>query len=102
MGKPEQDMKQTTPLSAFSGALMAATIAILLYRLTHSIALSFATHPSQATSQMAQTLSGAVRTLVVGLSTLATGLSAMATIGLVALGIKLLVETLSQRPVDSE
>ena len=83
--------KKATPLNSFTGALISATLAVLLYRLTQSIVLSFAAHPTLANSQFSQTLSSAVRTLVIGLSTMATGLSALATLGLVALGIQLLL-----------
>ena len=97
MTQSDNEKQETTPLGTFSGAFMAATLAVLLYRLTHSIAISFATHPSHSSSLMAQKLSGAVQTLVIGLSTLATGLCTMATLGLVALGIKLLIEKNKQQ-----
>jgi hypothetical protein len=88
--------KETTPLSAWSGSLISGTIAILLYKLTTSIALSYLTHPSAATSQIAQRISAAVRTLVVGLSSLATGLFAIAALGLVLLGFKILFQDLTK------
>ncbi len=80
---------------------MAATLAVLLYRLTHSIAISFATHPTHSTTQMSQTISGAVRTLVIGLSTMATGIFAMATVGLVALGLQLLFKQVTHPSIKS-
>ena len=93
---PEE--KETTTLRAWSGAFMSGTIAVLMYKLTYSIAMSFATHPSTASSQMAQRISAAVRTLVVGLTTMATGLFAIATLGLFLLGIKLLFEKKTETP----
>ena len=90
------DKKESTPLSAWSGSFISGTIALLLYKLTASIALSFATHPSVATTQMAQRISAAVRTLVVGLSSLATGLFAIAALGLVLLGFKILFQDLTK------
>ena len=88
----DEKTKETTTLRAWSGALMSGTIAIVMYKLTYSIAYSYAAHPSASTSQVAQRISAAVRTLVVGLSTMATGLFAIATLGLFLLGIKLLFE----------
>lgn len=93
--------QQSTPLRAWSGAFVSGTLGILLYKLTYSIALSFATHPSTATSQMAQRISAAVRTLVVGLTTMATGLFAIAALGLVLLGFKLLFQDL-KKPTESD
>lgn len=101
--EPEQqntspEEKETTTLRAWSGGFISGTLAILMYKLTYSIALSFATHPSMASSQMAQRISAAVRTLVVGLTTMATGLFAIATLGLFLLGIKLLFEKKAETP----
>ena len=89
---------EVTPLRAWSGAFMSGTLGILLYKLTYSIALTFATHPSTASSQMAQRISAAVRTLVVGLTTMATGLFAIAALGLILLGFKLLFQDLTNQP----
>lgn len=89
---------QVTPLRAWSGAFMSGALGILLYKLTYSIALTFATHPATASSQMAQRISSAVRTLVVGLTTMATGLFAIAALGLVLLGFKLLFQDLNNQP----
>ncbi len=88
--------KQVTPLRAWTGAFVSGVLGILLYRLTYAIAMSFANHPSVATSQMAQRISAAVRTLVVGLTTMATGLFAIAALGLVLLGFKLLFQDLTK------
>ncbi|NJN23700.1 MAG: DUF3082 domain-containing protein [Acaryochloridaceae cyanobacterium RL_2_7] len=94
----DENKKETTTLRAWSGALMSGTIAMVMYKLTYSIAYSYATHPSVSSSQVAQRISAAVRTLVVGLSTMATGLFAIATLGLFLLGIKLLLE----RKIETE
>ena len=93
---PEE--KETTTLRAWSGALMSGTLALLMYKLTYSIAMSFATHPTVSSSMMAQRISAMVRTLVVGLTTMATGLFAIATLGLFLLGIKLIFEKKTETP----
>lgn len=97
--KNNSEEKESTPLRAWSGAFMSGTLAILMYKLTYSIALSFATHPpSLSSSLMSQRISAMVRTLVVGLTTMATGLFAIATLGLFLLGFKLLFETKKETP----
>ncbi|NCJ07270.1 DUF3082 domain-containing protein [Synechococcales cyanobacterium C] len=83
-----------TPLRALSGAFLSGTLGLLLYRLTESIAQSFAAHPFQSSNQIALNLSIAIRTLVVGLSTLATGIFAIAALGLVALAAQMLLRRL--------
>lgn len=89
-------LSPTTPLKCISGSLLAGSLALLLYRLTTSIAQSFAAHPLETKSQIAISISIAVRTLVVGMSTLATGIFGITAIGLVALGIQLTLQRLSQ------
>ena len=81
-----------TPLRCFTGALTAAGISLLAYRLTLSIAESFANHPISATNQMAASISAAVRTLVTGMAALGTGVFGVAALGLAGLGIQLLVQ----------
>jgi len=92
----------TTPLRCFTGAFIAGSLGILLYRLTQAVAYSFATHPLHSHSQIAQSLSTAVRTLVVGLCTMATGVFSIAALGLLGLGIQILWQSKSIVPSDSQ
>ncbi len=91
-----------SPLRCLTGALIAATLGILLYRLTQAIATSFAAHPFITESQIAQGLAVAVRTLVVGLSTMATGIFSLAALGLVGLAIQLALQPKPITPRDSQ
>jgi Protein of unknown function (DUF3082) len=82
------------PLRSLTGALMAAGMGLLLYRLTTSIIQSFAEHPTVSHNTIVVNLSAAIRTLVVGLATMATGIFAFVTLGLVALAIQAVVQSL--------
>jgi uncharacterized membrane protein (DUF373 family) len=90
MADSSSDQKSVTFLSSWTSAAISGAIAVALYSLTSSIATVFAAHPIQSDNVTAINISIAVRTLVVGMATLATGIFAMATLGLFALGIKLL------------
>ncbi|MGF1603713.1 MAG: DUF3082 domain-containing protein [Thermosynechococcaceae cyanobacterium] len=78
-----------SPLQCVTGSMIAGILAMLLYRLTRSIAVSFAAHPLSISNQTAVSLSVAVRTLVVGMSTLATAIFAFAALGLLGLAVQL-------------
>ncbi len=80
------------PVQCLGGSLVAGGIAIVLYRLTSSIALAFATKPLHSDNFTTLRISAAVRTLVVGLSSLGTGIFALAAFGLFALGLQLLIQ----------
>ncbi|MGA1284925.1 MAG: DUF3082 domain-containing protein [Prochlorothrix sp.] len=80
-----------TVFQCVSGSAMAGGFAVLLYRLTQSMAQSFADKPIQAKSYLAANIGAAVRTLVVGSVTLATFLFAISALGLLALGIQTLI-----------
>jgi Protein of unknown function (DUF3082) len=95
---PTSNAGKATPLKCLSGALVASSLGLLLYRLTAAIAHSFAAHPLTTTNQIAHGLSAAVRTLVVGMSTLATGIFSIAALGLIGLGIQLAVQGRSALP----
>ncbi|MCM1983456.1 DUF3082 domain-containing protein [Lyngbya confervoides] len=90
-----------SPLRPLGGALIAGFLGVLLYRLTQSIALSFATHPSLSSSQFSQNISAAVRTLVVGVSAMATGLFSLAALGLLALTIQIFLQHLGNSKQQS-
>lgn len=83
---------KTNPLRCLTGALIAGTLGMLLYRLTGAIAYVFATHAVSYHNQLVYSLAVAVRTLVVGLCTLATGVFGIIAVGLVALTLQLLWE----------
>ncbi len=96
--QPTRSAEKATPLKCLSGALLAGSLGILLYRLTAAIAHSFAIHPLTTTNQIARGLSAAVRTLVVGMSTMATGIFSIAALGLIGLGIQLAIQGRSALP----
>lgn len=79
-----------SPLRCFLGAVVAALIAIALYKLTNSIAISFAAKPIHSDNSVIVRLSIAIRTLVIGGCTMGTGIFGLAAVGLFGLGIQLL------------
>lgn len=91
-----------TPLQCFTGALTAGTFSLLAYRLTVSIAASFANKPVTSSNPAVVNISSAVRTLVVGMVALGAGVFGVAAIGLAALGIQILVRKLAGRPKEAE
>lgn len=81
-------------LKCFSGALMAATIALLAYRLMTEIAITFARKPVISDNPTVINLTAAVRTLVVGMVALGAGVFGIAALGLFLLGIQRLWQRL--------
>lgn len=79
-----------TPLRCFTGALTSAIFSLLAYRLTISVATSFANKPITSENPIAVNISAAVRTLVQGMVALGTGVFGVAALGLALLGIQLL------------
>ena len=88
----ESDKKPATPLRCFTGSITAATFSLLAYRLTTSIATTFANKPVTSSNTAVVNISAAVRTLVVGIVALGAGVFGIAALGLAALGIQLLVK----------
>ncbi|MBE9063316.1 DUF3082 domain-containing protein [cf. Phormidesmis sp. LEGE 11477] len=86
----EDGQRPATPLRCFTGALMAATLSLLAYRLTLSIAATFANKPIVSENPVAVNISAAVRTLVTGIAALGAGVFGVAALGLTALGIQLI------------
>lgn len=86
-----------TPLKCGAGALTAGTFSLLAYRLTVSIATSFANKPVTSSNPAVVNISSAVRTLVVGMVALGAGVFGIAALGLAALGIQLLFKKLSTK-----
>ena len=89
--KPE-DKTRATPLRCFTGALTAGTLALLAYRLTLSIATTFANKPIVSDNPAVLNISSAVRTLVVGIVALGAGVFGVAALGLAGIGIQLLIQ----------
>lgn len=81
-----------TPLRCFTGALTAGTFSLLAYRLTLSIATSFANKPVISSNPAVVNISAAVRTLVIGMVALGACVFGIAALGLAALGIQLLFQ----------
>ncbi|MCG9889816.1 MAG: DUF3082 domain-containing protein [Thermosynechococcaceae cyanobacterium MS004] len=107
---PSQDVAKTSlnssdnppaPLRSLTGALMAAAIGLLMYRLTTSIVLSFSAHPIVSQNRIVLSLSAAIRTLVIGLATMATGIFAFVTLGLVALAIQAMIQAVRTPKAES-
>jgi Protein of unknown function (DUF3082) len=89
---PDDPTRQPpTPLRCILGAIVAGFIASILWQLTNSIAVSFASTPIVSSNMIIIRTSTAVRTLVVGMSSLGTGIFALAAVGLTGLGIQLLL-----------
>ena len=93
-------------LRAFTGSLMAGTIAILFYKMLTAISTSFANKPVVSDNITVINLSAAVRTLVLGVIALGTGVFGMAAIGLFLLGLQMIWRRVlglsSERPEISE
>ena len=86
-----------TPLRCFTGALTAGTFSLLAYRLTVSIATSFANKPVTSSNPAVVNISAAVRTLVVGIVALGASVFGIAALGLAALGIQLLFKQIRSK-----
>lgn len=98
--EPMQPVVQKTevhPLRSLSGAVISAILGVLLYRLTSSIAVSFAAHPITSDNRIVHNLSAAVRTLVVGICAMGTGIFSLVTIGLIGLAIQVALQRLLKR-----
>ena len=87
---PIEEKLPATPLKCFAGALTAGIFSLLAYRLTLSIAASFANKPVTSDNPAVVNISAAVRTLVTGMVALGAGVFGIAALGLAALGIQLL------------
>lgn len=87
--------KEVSPLSCFSGAFVAGTLAILVYRMMIAIATTFANKPVTSDNLTVINLSAAVRTLVVGIVALGAGVFGIAALGLFLLGVQLTIKKLT-------
>lgn len=86
--------KQVTPLSCFSGSVMAGILGILCYRMMVAIATTFAAKPVMSDNTLVLNISVAVRTLVVGIVALGAGVFGITTVGLLLLGFQLVIKKL--------
>lgn len=87
------------PWRCLLGAIVAGVLAIALYKMTLSIAHSFATKPIHSDNYIVHRISAAVRTLVVGMSALGTGVFGFASLGLLGLGIQVGIQRLKNGSV---
>lgn len=86
----EDTANQITPLRCFSGAAISGGLSVGSYFLAKSVILTYVDMPIKFNNPMAANIASTVRTLIMGITTLATFLFLMVTIGLFALGIKLI------------
>lgn len=97
----ESPKPETQPLSlnriwrAYTGSLVAGTIAVLFYKMLRAIATAFANKPVTSDNITVVNLSAAVRTLVMGIIALGTGVFSMAAIGLFLLGGQMILQRLN-------
>lgn len=96
-----KQLKQVSPLSCFSGAFVAGTLAILVYRMMIAIATTFANKPVISDNPTVINLSAAVRTLVVGSVALGAGVFGIAALGLFLLGVQLLIKKLMGKTAEN-
>jgi hypothetical protein len=90
--QPQENQEKITPFRCFTGASISAGLAVAAYLLTKSVILTYTTMPIKFNNQMAMSIASTVRTLIMGITTMATFLFVMVTVGLVALGIKLIID----------
>lgn len=98
---PIEEKAPATPLRCFTGALTAGTFSLLAYRLTLSIAASFANKPIVSDNPAVVNISAAVRTLVTGIVALGAGVFGIAALGLTALGLQLLFKKAFSKQTDN-
>ncbi|NJN22551.1 MAG: DUF3082 domain-containing protein [Leptolyngbya sp. RL_3_1] len=82
---------------AFLGSGVASAMAMVMYRILSSIALTFANKPVTSDNVTVINLSAAVRTLVMGVFALGTGVFGIAAMGLMLLALQMLFYRLTGR-----
>ncbi|MEL6381969.1 MAG: DUF3082 domain-containing protein [Cyanobacteria bacterium J06626_18] len=99
---PDEATPAENPLStrrilrAFTGSLIAGTMALLFYKMLIAISTTFANKPVVSDNPTVVNLSAAVRTLVMGSIALGTGVFGMAAIGLLLLGLQMIWQRASK------
>ena len=84
--------EQITPIRCFTGSAISGALGCAAYLLSKSIILTYTTMPVNFNNPIAVRIATTVRTLVMGLTVMATFLFGMVTVGLIALGIKLIID----------
>ncbi|MBD1862308.1 MULTISPECIES: DUF3082 domain-containing protein [Trichocoleus] len=84
------------PFRCLSGALISGSLAFAGYKLTMSIATTFAAKPIHSDNATVLNIASAVRTLVVGVVALGAGVFGFAALGLLALGVQVAIQRFSQ------
>jgi Protein of unknown function (DUF3082) len=90
----QEDQEKITPMRCFTGSSISGVFAIGSYLLTKSVILTYSNMPVKFNNAMAIRIATTVRTLIMGITTMATFVFVMVTIGLFALGIKLVIENM--------
>jgi hypothetical protein len=88
----ESNEEKITPIRCFTGGAISGGLGFGAYLLSKAIILTYTTMPINFHNQLAVRIATTVRTLVMGLTVMATFLFGMVTVGLVALGIKLIID----------
>lgn len=90
----EDNALSISPLRCFTGAFVAGSLSLVIYRLMNAIAQTFAAHPMTSDNPATINIAAAVRTLVVGMAALGAGVFGFAGLGLAALGLQLVLKRL--------
>ena len=88
----ESDEEKITPWRCFTGSAISGVLGFAAYLLAKAIVITYTTMPINFNNPMAIRIASTVRTLVMGLTIMATFLFSMVTVGLIALGIKLILD----------
>ncbi len=80
---------------AFLGSGIASAMALTMYRILSSVALTFASKPVTSDNVTVINLSAAVRTLVMGVFALGTGVFSIVALGLMLLALQMLLYRLT-------
>lgn len=96
---PARKSVPPTPLRCMTGALIAGSIGLVMYRLTQAMVATYS-KPIEFNNPLAARLAGLVRMMIVSVSTLATMVFCIVALGLLALTIQLLIQRFTQ-PQDA-
>lgn len=88
----EENKEKITPMRCFTGGAISGGLAVAAYLLTKSVVLTYGSMPIKFNNPIAVNIATTVRTLIMGVTTMATFVFLMVTIGLMALGVKLIID----------